>query len=71
MFEKLYKYIGKDIKTLIDRPDASYVVRLQKNRVFYVREDIMRRATNVSLGATTIPAWPQSSNNLQMIQMFA
>ena len=47
MFEKLYKYIGKDIKTLIDRTDASYVIRLQRNRVFYVREDIMRRATNV------------------------
>lgn len=47
MFEKLYKYIGKDIKTLIDRTDASYVIRLQKNRVFYVREDMMRRATNV------------------------
>jgi ribosome biogenesis protein Nip4 len=48
VFEKLYKYIGKDIKTLIDRTDASYVIRLQRNRVFYVREDIMRRATNVS-----------------------
>jgi len=48
VFEKLYKYIGKDIKTLIDRTDASYVIRLQKNRVFYVREDMMRRATNVS-----------------------
>jgi ribosome biogenesis protein Nip4 len=47
VFEKLYKYIGKDIKTLIDRTDASYVIRLQRNRVFYVREDIMRRATNV------------------------
>jgi UPF0113 Pre-PUA domain len=47
VFEKLYKYIGKDIKTLIDRTDAPYVIRLQRNRVFYVREDIMRRATNV------------------------
>lgn len=47
VFEKLYKYIGKDIKTLIDRADASYVIRLQRNRVFYVREEIMRRATNV------------------------
>lgn len=48
VFEKLHKYVGKDIKTLIDRPDASYVIRLQKGRVFYVREDIMRRATNVT-----------------------
>lgn len=49
MFEKLHKYVGKDIKTLIDRSDASYVIRLQKTRVFYVREDMMRRATNVRL----------------------
>lgn len=48
VFEKLHKYVGKDIKTLIDRSDASYVIRLQKTRVFYVREDMMRRATNVS-----------------------
>ena len=61
MFEKLYKHIGKDIKTLIDRPDTSYVVRLQKNRVFYVREDIMRRATNVSLGANTASSGPDWS----------
>jgi aspartate carbamoyltransferase catalytic subunit len=53
VFEKLYKYIGKDIKTLIDRTDASYVIRLQRNRVFYVREDIMRRATNVRAALPT------------------
>ena len=47
MFEKLYKYIGKSIKTLIDRPDEPYCLRLQKNRVFYVKEHLMRRATNV------------------------
>lgn len=47
MFEKLYKYIGKNIKTIIDRHDEPYVLRLQKNRVFYVKEALMRRATNV------------------------
>ena len=51
VFEKLHKYVGRDIKTLVDRPDASYVIRLQKGRVFYVREDIMRRATNVTSAA--------------------
>jgi len=48
IFEKLYKFIGKDIKSLIDRPDGLYCFRLQKNRVFYVSEKIMRKATNVA-----------------------
>lgn len=47
MFEKLFKYIGKSIKALIDRSDEPYCLRLHKNRVFYVRESLMRRATNV------------------------
>ena len=47
MFEKLYKFIGKSIKLLIERDDESYCLRLQKLRVFYVRESLMRRATNV------------------------
>jgi len=51
VFEKLHKFIGKNIKSLIDRPDEPYCLRLQKNRVFYVREDLMRRATNVRLNA--------------------
>jgi len=48
VFEKLYKFIGKDIKSLIDRPDGQYCFRLHKNRIFYVSESIMKRATNVS-----------------------
>ena len=48
VFEKLHKFIGKNIKALVDRGgEQPYCLRLQKNRVFYVREDIMRRATNV------------------------
>ena len=47
MFEKLFKYIGKSIKALIDRTDEPHCLRLHKNRVFYVRESLMRRATNV------------------------
>ena len=49
MLEKLYKYIGKNIKNLIDRSDEPYCLRLHSNRVYYVRESLMRRATNVSL----------------------
>ncbi len=48
VFEKLFKFIGKNIKALVDRPDQPYCFRLQKNRVYYVREDLMKKATNVS-----------------------
>ncbi len=48
VFEKLYKFIGKNIKQLIDRPDEPHCFRLHKNRVFYVREALMKKATNVS-----------------------
>lgn len=50
VLEKLYKYIGKNIKSLIDRPDEPYCLRLHSNRVYYVRESLMRRATNVCAG---------------------
>ena len=49
VFEKLHKFLGNNIKHLVDRKDESYVFRLQKNRVLYVRESLMRRATNVSI----------------------
>ena len=48
MFEKLHKFIGKNIKALVERGDRPHCLRLQRNRVFYVREEVMRRATNVS-----------------------
>lgn len=60
MFEKLFKYIGKSIKALIDRSDEPYCLRLHKNRVFYVRESLMRRATNVSCTQTLSPGVPAS-----------
>ena len=47
VFEKLHKFIGKAIKSLVS-DDVDYCLRLQKGRVYYVREDIMRRATNVA-----------------------
>mmetsp|Transcript_22866 Transcript_22866/g.63491 ORF Transcript_22866/g.63491 Transcript_22866/m.63491 type:complete len:181 (-) Transcript_22866:327-869(-) len=48
VFEKMYKFIGKSIKNLIDRPNEPHCLRLQKNRVYYVRESLMRRATNIA-----------------------
>jgi hypothetical protein len=48
VFEKLYKFIGRDIKALIERSDGAYCFRLHRNRVYYVSEALMRRATNVA-----------------------
>lgn len=49
IFEKLYKFIGKNIKSLIDRPNEPYCFRLHKNKVYYVKEKLMKKATNVSV----------------------
>ncbi|XP_033115218.1 60S ribosome subunit biogenesis protein NIP7 homolog isoform X1 [Anneissia japonica] len=47
-FEKLSKYIGENIKMLIDRPDGTYCFRFHRERVYYVSELIMKRAANIS-----------------------
>eukprot|EP00164_Ancoracysta_twista_P007333 GFYU01010387.1.p1 GENE.GFYU01010387.1~~GFYU01010387.1.p1 ORF type:complete len:181 (-),score=71.90 GFYU01010387.1:125-667(-) len=47
-FEKLSKYIGKNIKFLIDRPDGNFCFRYHRDRVYYVSESVMRKATNIS-----------------------
>ena len=41
LFEKLSKYIGENVKLLIDRPDGNYCFRLAKDRIFYVREGVV------------------------------
>lgn len=47
-FEKLTKYIGRNITHLIDRPDGdAHVFRLHKDRVYYVPERCLRYATSV------------------------
>uniref|UniRef100_A0A3B4DBE2 60S ribosome subunit biogenesis protein NIP7 homolog n=2 Tax=Pygocentrus nattereri TaxID=42514 RepID=A0A3B4DBE2_PYGNA len=48
MFEKLSKYIGANIKLLVDRPDGTYCFRLHHDRVYYISEKILRLATNMS-----------------------
>ncbi|KAH6580940.1 hypothetical protein BASA60_002686 [Batrachochytrium salamandrivorans] len=47
-FEKLAKYIGRNIAHLIDRPDEPYCFRMQKDKVYYVSEMIMKKAISVS-----------------------
>ncbi|CAO0792997.1 hypothetical protein V8B55DRAFT_1548996 [Mucor lusitanicus] len=47
LFEKLAKYVGANLKHLIDRPDETYCFRLQKNKVYYLSESMMRMAVSV------------------------
>ncbi|XP_015765122.1 PREDICTED: 60S ribosome subunit biogenesis protein NIP7 homolog isoform X1 [Acropora digitifera] len=47
VFEKLANYIGDNIKLLIDRPDGNFCFRLHQERVYYISEEIMRKATNI------------------------
>ncbi|ORZ39233.1 cytosolic large ribosomal subunit protein [Catenaria anguillulae PL171] len=46
-FEKLAKYIGKNITLLIERSDDPHCFRLHKDRVYYVSEALMRRAVSI------------------------
>ncbi|KAL0269213.1 UNVERIFIED_CONTAM: hypothetical protein PYX00_007020 [Menopon gallinae] len=48
VFEKLTKYIGPNVKLLIDRPDGTYCFREQKNRVYYMSEKILNLCSNVN-----------------------
>jgi 60S ribosome subunit biogenesis protein NIP7 len=54
--EKLSKFVGRNVAKLIDRPDEPHVLRLHKERVYYGRESLCKRAENfprehlVSLG---------------------
>jgi len=45
-FEKLNKYIGENVRLLIDRPDGMYCFRLHRDRVYYCKEDIMKKAAH-------------------------
>jgi 60S ribosome subunit biogenesis protein NIP7 len=46
-FEKLAKYIGKNIVFLLDRSDETYCFRYHNDRVYYISESMMRKATNI------------------------
>lgn len=50
VFEKLAGYIGRNITNLIDNKDTPHVFRLQKDRVYYVPENVARLATSVARG---------------------
>jgi len=57
VFEKLFKFIGKNLRNVLDTGDGdgdldgegeSFCFRLHKNRVYYVRDRVVKRATNIS-----------------------
>lgn len=45
-FEKLAKYIGANIKHLIDRQDGEYVFRLHNERVYYCNIELLKIGFN-------------------------
>ncbi|CAB4406537.1 unnamed protein product [Rhizophagus irregularis] len=46
-FEKLSKYIGRNIVHLIDRSDETYYFRLHHDKVYYMSEALMRQAISI------------------------
>ena len=54
VFEKLFKFIGKNLRNVLESGDddggdeESFCFRLHKNRVYYVRDRVVKRATNIS-----------------------
>ncbi|KAK4308917.1 hypothetical protein Pmani_019412 [Petrolisthes manimaculis] len=44
---KLKKYIGQNVRTLLERSDGLYCLRLHNNRVYYVKEEIMKFAVSL------------------------
>mmetsp|Transcript_1207 Transcript_1207/g.1883 ORF Transcript_1207/g.1883 Transcript_1207/m.1883 type:complete len:182 (+) Transcript_1207:60-605(+) len=47
VFEKLVRFIGKDVEKLINRPDGTYCFRYHQNKVFYLSESIMKQISNI------------------------
>ncbi|KAL0414720.1 UNVERIFIED_CONTAM: 60S ribosome subunit biogenesis protein NIP7 [Sesamum radiatum] len=56
VFNKLHKFVGNNLKNIVlesqshEGPDSNpgrYCFRLQKNRVYYVSESLIKRATNI------------------------
>ena len=46
-FDKLAKFLGSNIKFLIDREDGDYVFRLHNSRVYYINSEVLKMATHV------------------------
>lgn len=67
LFEKLSKYIGKNVEHLLKNPTEAHSFRLQKDRVYYVSESLIKASqslpsdTVLSLG-TCIGKFTKSKN---------
>jgi len=46
-FEKLAKFLGSNIKFLVDREDGEYVFRLHSSRVYYINSEVLKMASHV------------------------
>lgn len=48
VFEKLKKFVGNNLKQLVERQDETHVLRLHKDRVYYVGEKTLKKAGHAS-----------------------
>ncbi|KAE9601994.1 putative PUA-like domain, ribosome biogenesis factor, NIP7 [Lupinus albus] len=56
VFEKLFKFVGNNLKNIVDNPShegpdsipGRYCFRLHKNKIYYTSDSIVKRATNIS-----------------------
>ncbi|KAG7018619.1 60S ribosome subunit biogenesis protein NIP7-like protein, partial [Cucurbita argyrosperma subsp. argyrosperma] len=56
VFEKLHKFTGNNLKNIVENPShegpelnpGRYCFRLHKNKVYYVSDSLVKRATNVA-----------------------
>lgn len=46
-FGKLAKFLGSNIKFLIEREDGEYVFRLHKDRVYYINSEVLKLASHI------------------------
>ncbi|CAK9093482.1 unnamed protein product [Durusdinium trenchii] len=47
VFEKLKKYIGQNLRQMVDRADGIFLFRLHKERVFYMSERLLKHAGHI------------------------
>uniref|UniRef100_A0A023F9B3 60S ribosome subunit biogenesis protein NIP7 homolog n=1 Tax=Triatoma infestans TaxID=30076 RepID=A0A023F9B3_TRIIF len=48
VFERISKFIGSNLRLLLDRPDGQYCFREQKDRIYYIPESVMKLAENIA-----------------------
>lgn len=48
VFDKLAKFLGVHLKLLLSRTDIPHVLRLHRERVYYVSELVLRKASNIA-----------------------